>query len=158
DELGGSTRPGKLRVVARPGDVALVVVRRYDPACSLDRRAVAHRSVADILASGLDAETGGRKAARLAADEGEDLAAPSVDHGDGPGGAGGEGIERGDTRDRELQREAEAARSSEPDPHPGEAAGTDADDQEIELRRPEAGLPDELVGIGEHGHGPRAPL
>ena len=65
--------------------------------------------------------------------EDEHLAAPRIDDRKGALGTGGEGGERRDAGDRELEREGEPARDREPDPRAREAARPGPDDDRREI-------------------------
>ena len=113
---------------AGPRDVTFVVIGRHDSSPLLDHRAVAHRSVADVV-PWLDREIGRRQTSGLTVQEREHLAAPCVDHRHRPGRPGGERLERRHARDRKVEGKPEPTRSGEPDSHAGEAPGPHADGQ-----------------------------
>ena len=128
--------------------------RRADDAPALgDLPAVAHRAVADVGSPPLDREVGRGEAARLAADEREDLAPLRVDHRNGPRGACGQGVQRRDTGDGDAQGDGEGPRGDEAHAQPRVAAGPGADDDPVDVARVEAGLLQELLGVLQHPHG-----
>src|SRR5262249_42121131 len=133
DELGRAEGGSELSVEARPRDVQRALARGNDGSAGLENLAVAEGAVANIDGARRDRELVWAQAGRLAADGREALAAPCVDdrlHARRPGG---ERMERRDAGDRDLEREREAARRREPDPHAGEAARAGADDDALQV-------------------------
>ena len=129
--------------------VALVVVRRDDRAALLEQRPVALRAVADADGAFAQRQLLRAEHARLAVQEGEDLAPLRVDDRQRAGSAGGEGGERRDAGAGQVEREREPARDGEPDADSREAAGAETDGEPVEVGRMRAGLAQQRVHVLE---------
>ena len=148
--LGGAEVACEGGVVAGPRNVALVVVRRDDAVPGFDLGAEADGAVADVGGPPCDFEPFGGEATRLAGHEREDLLALPVDQGHRARSARGEGVQRGDAGDGDVEGEGQRAGSDEAHAEARVAPRARADRDPLHLARFEARGLEQLLDVLEH--------